>query len=60
MQFCEDLLIPKKTIKLYPNNKAWVTPELKKTTTAESKKRLSQSGGTKADIKEDHRMQSIL
>ncbi|KAK0143181.1 hypothetical protein N1851_018704 [Merluccius polli] len=29
IQFCEDLTIPKKTIKMFPNNKPWVTPELK-------------------------------
>ncbi|KAK0143117.1 hypothetical protein N1851_018762 [Merluccius polli] len=29
IQFCEDLTIRKKTIKMFPNNKPWVTPELK-------------------------------
>ncbi|KAK0131095.1 hypothetical protein N1851_034215 [Merluccius polli] len=29
IQFCEDTVIPQKTVKMFPNNKPWATPELK-------------------------------
>ncbi len=29
--FCEEIVIPRKTITLYPNNKAWVKNSLKNT-----------------------------
>ena len=29
--FCKDMLIPEKTVKIYPNNKPWVTKALKNT-----------------------------
>ena len=29
IQFCVDLLVPTKTIKMYPNNKPWVTKDVK-------------------------------
>ena len=31
--FCEDMIIPKKTVKIYPNNKPWVSKSLKKLST---------------------------
>ena len=29
--FCEDMIIPKKLVKSFPNSKPWITKELKKT-----------------------------
>lgn len=29
IHFCEDMIIPKKVIKIYPNNKPWITKSLK-------------------------------
>lgn len=49
IQFCEDTIIPKKTIKMFPNNKPWVTPELKQL--LNQKKSLFKSGGTAEDKK---------
>ena len=31
INFCEDMLIPTKMVKIYPNNKPWITKALKKT-----------------------------
>ena len=31
INFCEDMIIPKKEVKCYPNNKPWVTKGLKET-----------------------------
>uniref|UniRef100_A0A9J7XIF0 Reverse transcriptase domain-containing protein n=1 Tax=Cyprinus carpio carpio TaxID=630221 RepID=A0A9J7XIF0_CYPCA len=48
-QFCEDAIIPRKTIKMYPNNKPWVTPELKQL--LNEKKRVFKSGGSREEKK---------
>ena len=29
--FCEDMLIPTKTVKVFPNNKAWISKSIKST-----------------------------
>ena len=34
---CEDMIIPKKKVKVYPNNKPWVSKSLKKKTLNEKK-----------------------
>ena len=31
INFCEDMLIPTKMVKIFPNNKPWITKALKKT-----------------------------
>ena len=31
VKFCQNMIIPQKTVKVYPNNKPWVTKALKKT-----------------------------
>ena len=30
LNFCVEMIVPKKTVKCYPNNKPWVTKELKR------------------------------
>uniref|UniRef100_A0A671TU97 Reverse transcriptase domain-containing protein n=1 Tax=Sparus aurata TaxID=8175 RepID=A0A671TU97_SPAAU len=45
--FCEDTIIPKKTVKMFSNNKPWVTPELKQL--LNQKKRLFKSGGNREE-----------
>lgn len=49
IHFCEDIIVPKKIVKFYPNNKPWITPELKEL--LNHKKRLFKSGGSKEDIR---------
>lgn len=45
IRFCEDLVIPKKKVNIYPNNKLWVTQELKKL--PNQKKIMFKSGDSK-------------
>ena len=44
--FCEDTIIPKKTVKMFSNNKPWVTLGLKQLFN-QKKKRLFKSGGNR-------------
>ena len=41
--FCEDMLIPTKTVKVFPNNKAWISKSIK--STLNEKKIAFQTGG---------------
>ena len=43
ISFCEDTIVPEKTIKIYPNTKPWITTELKSKIKAKHKLRLSQN-----------------
>ena len=49
IKFCEDMIIPKKTIKVFSNNKPWVSPELKQL--LNEKKCLFRLGGSKEEKK---------
>ena len=44
IKFCEDTIIPTKTIKMFPNNKPWVTSELKQL--LNQREHLFKSGGS--------------
>ena len=44
--FCKDMIIPSKTVKIYPNNKPWVTRAVK---CGPEKKRLAFLEGRLAD-----------
>ena len=44
--FCKDMIIPKKTVNIYPNNKPWVTRAVK---CCLEKKRLPFQQGSLAD-----------
>ena len=43
ISFCEDTIVPEKTIKIYPNTIPWITTELKSKIKAKHKLRLSQN-----------------
>jgi hypothetical protein len=42
IKFCEDVVVPTKSVKIYPNNKPWITKSLK--ATLNEKKRAFQEG----------------
>ena len=48
IKFCEGLICPEKIIKCYPNNKPWITKEVKDIIT---RKRVTFSSGDKAKLK---------
>jgi hypothetical protein len=48
IRLCEDLVIPKKKLHIFPNNKPWVTWELKEL--LNQKKRVFKSSGSKGKI----------
>ena len=48
ISFCEDMVIPQKKLKVFPNNKPWITKDLKTTI---NKKKLAFQTGNKADRK---------
>ena len=47
--FCEDMIIPKKTVKIYPNNKAWVSKSLKKQQQKTNKTKTKNNSQRKGD-----------
>lgn len=49
IKFCKDTIIPKRSIKVFPNNKPWVTPALKQL--LNQKKWLFKSGGSREEKK---------
>ena len=51
INFCEDMLIPTKMVKIFPNNKPWITKALKKT--INEKKIAFQSNRTARLFKRD-------
>lgn len=48
ISFCEDLIIPQKKVKIFPNNKPWITKSLKATL---NKKKIAFQTGNKTDRK---------
>ena len=46
--FCENMLIPQKTVKIYPNNKPWISKSLKATI---NQKKKAFQGGDKVERK---------
>ena len=43
--FCEEMIIPKRTLTIFPNNKPWITKKLK--SLLNGKKRVFQTGNRK-------------
>ena len=48
ISFCEDMLVPQKTVKVYPNNKPWISKSLKSTL---NQKQIAFQCGNKNDRK---------
>ena len=48
ISFCKELIIPQKKVKIFPNNKPWITKSLKATI---NKKKAAFQTGTKSDRK---------
>ena len=48
ISFCEDTIIPQKIVKIYPNNKPWISKSLKTTL---NQKKLAFQCGNKSDRK---------
>ena len=53
--FCEDMIIPKKLVKSFPNSKPWITKELKKKTVSQKR-----DAYLKKDSEEGKRIQTEL
>ena len=46
ISFCEDMIIPQKSVKVYPNNKPWISKSLKSTL---NQKKIAFQCGNKND-----------
>ena len=49
LRFCEDCIITSKSVRIFPNNKPWVTKDLK---TYLNKKKYAFTRGNKAEVRE--------